>query len=100
MRFDLGADRLAVESEADLHASSGKGLPSAARSARRIVSGLIGNEVSLTPIASSIALAIAGETPKVALSPTPLAPKGPPCSTAATASFSITRGRDRKPGIL
>src|SRR5206468_4237290 len=37
-------------------------------------SGVSGSEVRRTPTASCIALAIAGETPKVPVSPTPLAP--------------------------
>src|SRR5215469_2766402 len=100
MGFDRGRDRLAIEGEADLHHASFSGSPCAARSARRIVSGRKGSEVRRTPTASSMALAMAGETPKVALSPTPLAPKGPLCSVDPTASFSIVSGKSRKPGIL
>src|SRR5579864_440652 len=98
--FDLGRNLLAIQCEANLHYASASGSPCAARSARKIASGRRGNEVNLTPTASSMALAMAGDTPKVALSPTPLAPNGPPCSTDATASFSIAAGKSRKPGIL
>ena len=45
--------------------------------ARSTASGFNGSSVRRTPIASSIALAIAGETAKVPDSPTPLAPNGP-----------------------
>src|SRR5277367_112459 len=46
-------------------------------------SGVNGIWVTLTPTASSIALAIAAATPSMPLSPMPLAPNGPgpPCST-------------------
>ena len=55
--------------------------------------------VNLTPTASCIAFAIAGETLNVPLSPTPFAPKGPPRSPASTITFSIG-GMSKKPGIL
>src|SRR5262249_47923642 len=53
------------------------GLPSLACSARRIASGLSGNSVRRMPQASVMALAMAGDTQKVAVSPTPLPPNGP-----------------------
>ena len=45
-------------------------------------------------------MAIAGETPKVPLSPTPLPPKGPVFCSATTASFTMLAGRSSSPGIL
>ena len=79
MRLDLGRDLLAVEGEADRarHSSSPSGLSALARSARNTASALSGSEVRRTPQASSRALAIAGDTQNVAVSPTPLAPNGP-----------------------
>ncbi len=81
MRLDLGRDRLAVEGEVDVRAalmsSSSSGLLALARSARNTASAVSGSSVRRTPTASSMALAIAGDTPKVAVSPTPLAPNGP-----------------------
>src|SRR5262245_13262654 len=76
MRLDLGRDLLAVEREADgaAHASSSSGLLALARSARKMASGLSGSSIRRTPQASSMALAMAGDTQKVAVSPTPLAP--------------------------
>src|SRR5215813_15269259 len=102
MGLDLGRDRRAVESELDRagHHSSASGLLSLARSARNTASALSGNSVSRTPQASSMALAIAGDTQKVAVSPTPLAPNGPFDCAASTAAFSITRGTSSIPGIL
>ena len=47
-----------------------------------------------------MALAIAGDTPHVAVSPTPLAPKGPLRCSATTASLTISSGRSSSPGIL
>jgi len=58
----------------DYAASSG--LPSRSRSARNTASGVSGNSVSRTPTASSMALAMAGDSGMVADSPTPLAPNG------------------------
>src|SRR2546423_362012 len=69
-------------------------------SAWNTASGFIGSSVRRTPIASWIALATAGETPKVAVSPTPLAPKGPVRCSATTASLTISPGRSSRPGIL
>ena len=82
MRLHLGRDRPAVEGEIDRAGgrscqSSPSGLLALARSARSTASAVSGNSVSRTPMASSMALAIAGDTPKVASSPTPLAPNGP-----------------------
>src|SRR5262249_20421468 len=80
MRLDLGRDLLAIEREADgaAHASSSSsGLLALARSARKMASGLSGSSIRRTPQASSMALAMAGDTQKVAVSPTPLAPYGP-----------------------
>src|SRR5262249_15725680 len=79
MRLDLGRDLLAVEGGADRvrHSSSPSGLLALARSARSSASALSGSEVRRTPQASSMALAIAGDTQNVAVSPTPLAPNGP-----------------------
>src|SRR4030081_691885 len=79
VRLDLGRDRLAVEGEADCagHCSSPSGLLALARSARKTVSALSGSSMRRTPQASSMALAMAGDTQKVAVSPTPLAPNGP-----------------------
>src|SRR5215831_8151056 len=92
MRLDNGAHRAIVQREADrarAHSSSSSGWPSRALSARSTRSAVIGSSVSRTPMASSIALAIAGDTPKVAVSPTPLAPKGPDSCSASTNSVSI-----------
>src|SRR5262245_6750276 len=79
MRLDLGRDLFAIEGEADraAHASSASGWLALARKARKMASGLSGRSISRTPQASSMALAIAGDTQKVAVSPTPLAPYGP-----------------------
>ena len=82
VRLHVGGDRPAVEGElnragAPACQSSPSGLPALARNARSTDSAVSGNSVSRTPTASSMALAIAGETPKVASSPTPLAPNGP-----------------------
>src|SRR6185295_13030347 len=76
VRRDLRLDRFAIQPEADRapHFSFCIALNTA--------SAVIGSEVSRTPTASWIALAMAGETPKVAVSPTPLAPNGPLCWTA------------------
>src|SRR6516165_4334135 len=102
MRLDLGRDLLAVEGEADRagHSSSPSGALALARRARNTASALSGSAVRRTPQASSMALAIAGDTQNVAVSPTPLAPNGPFDCWASTASFSITRGTSRIPGIL
>src|SRR5215471_6378053 len=102
MRLDLGRDLLAVEGEADCarHSSSPSGVLALARSARNTASALSGSDVRRTPQASSMALAIAGDTQNVAVSPTPLAPNGPFDCWASTVSFSITRGTSRIPGIL
>src|SRR5262249_58033347 len=105
---DVGADLGAVEGETDgspgthrgAHHSSSSGLPSLARSARKTASGLSGSSVRRTPTASSMALAIAGDTQKVATSPTPLPPNGPLCWKVSTTSFTITAGRSVRPGIL
>src|SRR5258708_2401965 len=103
VRFDGETDRAAVQREANVagfaHSSSSIGRPSAARKARSRVSGLMGSSVRRMPTASWIALAIAGETPKVEDSPTPLAPNGPDSCAAVTRSDSIG-GTSRKPGIL
>src|SRR5215471_13488099 len=79
MRLDLGRDLLAVEGEADRarHSSSPSGVLALTRSARNTASALSGSDVRRTPQASSMALAIAGDTQNVAVSPTPLAPNGP-----------------------
>src|SRR5262245_59912070 len=79
MRLDLGRDLLAVEGKADRarHSSSPSGLSALARNARNTASALSGSAVRRTPQASSMALAIAGDTQNVAVSPTPLAPNGP-----------------------
>src|SRR6516164_4939799 len=102
MRLDLGRDLLAVEGEADRasHSSSPSGVLALARSARNTASALSGSDVRRTPQASSMALAIAGDTQNVAVSPTPLAPNGPFDCWASTVSFSITRGTSSIPGIL
>src|SRR5262245_14370715 len=102
MRLDRGRDRLAVEGEADgaRHASSWSGALALARSARKTASGVSGRSVKRTPQASSMALAIAGDTQNVAVSPTPLAPNGPLDRYDSTASFSITCGTTRIAGIL
>src|SRR5262249_46178765 len=101
VRLDLGRDRLPGGGGADgaRPASSPSGLLSFARKARNTASALSGNSVSRTPQASSMALAIAGDTQKVAVSPTPLAPNGPFDCCASTAAFSIA-GTSRMPGIL
>src|SRR5260370_88081 len=59
------------------HHASANGRFSFARNARSRASGLSGNSVSRTPMASSMALPMAGDTQKVATSPTPLPPNGP-----------------------
>src|SRR6516225_1379910 len=102
MRLDLGRDLLAVEGEADRarHSSSPSGVLALARSARNTASALSGSDVRRTPQASSMALAIAGDTQNVAVSPTPLAPNGPFDCWASTVSFSITGGTSSIPGIL
>src|SRR5258708_36575437 len=91
--FDGEVHRAAVQREANIagfaHSSSSIGRPSAARNARNRVSGLMGSSVRRMPTASWIALAMAGETPKVEVSPTPLAPNGPASFAAATNSDSI-----------
>src|SRR5207244_9692102 len=69
-------------------------------SSMKMDSGLSGSTASLTPTASWSALAMAGDTPKVPVSPTPLAPKGPERCSALTASLMISSGMSRKPGIL
>src|ERR1700704_4017777 len=101
--FDGDVHRAAVQREANIagfaHSSSSIGRPSAARNARNSVSALIGSSVRRTPTASWIALATAGETPKVEVSPTPLAPNGPFSCVAVTRSDSIG-GTSRKPGNL
>src|SRR5437868_934138 len=88
--LDRQTDRAAVQGEANVpgfaHSSSSIGRPSAARSARNRVSGLMGSSVRRMPTASWIALAMAGETPKVEVSPTPLAPNGPVSCVAVTNS--------------
>src|SRR6202012_4606978 len=106
VRLDLGRDRFSVEREMDgpcarhrfTHSSS-SGRPSLARSARSTASAVIGNSMMRTPTASWMALAIAGDTPKVPDSPTPLAPNGPVCCSALTNSLSIG-GTSPMPGIL
>src|SRR5262245_47072844 len=80
VRGDLRRDRLAVERESNFPSH----LPC---KAMNTISGLIGSSVSRTPTASWIALAIAGDTEKVAVSPTPLPPKGPVPCTELTASL-------------
>src|SRR5262249_10384263 len=93
VRLDLRRERLAVEGEADgarHRYSSPSGLSLFSRKARNTASALSGNSVSRTPQASSMALAIAGDTQKVAVSPTPLAPNGPFDCAASTAAVSIT----------
>src|SRR2546426_819944 len=102
VRLNLGGDWLAVESERDRarHHSSSSGLPALTRSARNTASGLSGSSLSRTPQASSMALAIAGDTQKVAVSPTPLAPNGPFGCGTPIGSFSITAGTSKIPGIL
>src|SRR5580704_14914748 len=102
MRFDLGRDFLAVEREIDAvhaHHSSLSGWPSRLRNARNTASAVIGSSVMRIPTASWMALAIAGDTPKVPDSPSPLAPNGPECCSASTNTFSIG-GMSRMPGIL
>src|SRR6516162_10128428 len=71
MRLDFGRDLLAVEGEADRarHSSSPSGVSALARSARNTASALSGSDVRRTPQASSMALAIAGDTQNVAVSP-------------------------------
>src|SRR5215475_10913915 len=103
MLLDHGRNRRAVEGEANglgSHHASPSGLLSLARNARNTDSALSGNSVRRTPTASSMALAIAGDTPKVAVSPTPFAPNGPLCCSASTTSFSMTAGTSKIPGIL
>src|SRR5262249_26624234 len=102
MRLDRGRDLVAVESEIDgaAHHSSASGWPALARNARNTASGVSGSSVRRTLQASSMALAMAGDTQKVAVSPIPLAPNGPVGWWAATASFSITVGTSRMAGIL
>src|SRR5882672_10528415 len=92
VRRDLRLDRLAVQPELD----SAPHL----RIAWNTASGFIGSSVSRTPIASWIAFATAGDTPKVAVSPTPFAPNGPVRCSATTASLTISPGRSSSPGIL
>src|SRR5580692_7314614 len=102
MRLDLGRDFLAVEREIDVlhaHHSSSSGWPACARKARSTASAVIGRQVMRTPTASWMALAIAGDTPNVPDSPSPLAPNGPDCCSASTKTFSIG-GMSRMPGIL
>src|SRR4029077_14432454 len=97
--FDGEADRAAVQREANIaglaRSTSSIGRPSAARNARNRVSALMGSSVRRMPTASWIALAMAGETPKVEVSPTPLAPNGPVSCVAVTNSDSIG-GTSRK----
>src|SRR5678815_1499859 len=93
VRLDLRLDCFAVQAELN-------GASHFFCSAMKTASGFIGNSVRRTPTASWMALAIAGETPKVAVSPTPLPPKGPLRCSATTASFVITSGRSKNPGIL
>src|SRR2546423_6475950 len=102
MRLDLGRDLLAVEGEADRagHASSSSGALALARRARNTASGVSGSAVRRTPQASSMALAIAGDTQNVAVSPTPFAPNGPIDRYESTTSFSIACGTSRIAGIL
>src|SRR5580693_578156 len=102
MRLDLGRNFLAVEREIDVlhaHHSSSSGWPACARKARSTASAVIGRQVMRTPTASWMALAIAGDTPNVPDSPSPLAPNGPDCCSASTKTFSIG-GMSRMPGIL
>src|ERR1700689_3300187 len=102
MRLDLGRDFLAVEREIDAvhaHHSSSSGQPACAREARTTASAVIGREGIRTPTASWMAWAIAGETPKVPDSTSPLAPNGPECCSASTNTFCIG-GISRMPGIL
>src|SRR5581483_8087948 len=101
VRLDLGRDRLAVEREGDgarAHHSSSSGRPCLARSARSTASAVIGSSVMRTPTASSMALAMAGDTPKVPDSPSPLAPNGPLCCSASTSSLVIG-GISAMPGM-
>src|SRR5262245_2895588 len=104
VRLNVGSDRRAVEVEADgaggAHYSSSSGLPLFARNARSTVSGLSGRSTRRTSTASSMALAMAGDTQKVATSPTPLAPNGPFDWKVSTVRFSIAPGTSWKPGIL
>src|ERR1700722_4055268 len=102
MRLDVGRNFLAVEREIDVlhaHHSSSSGRPACARKARSTASAVIGSSGQRTPAASWMGLAIAGETPKVPDSPSPLAPNGPECCSASTKTFSIG-GMSRMPGIL
>src|SRR5688500_2227147 len=92
VRRDLRAHRLAVQTEADLSSHF--------CIAWNTASALSGSEVMRTPTASCTALAIAGDTPKVPVSPTPFAPNGPLLCSATTASLLMLAGRSRKPGIL
>ena len=83
----MDSDGRAVQHEPDsAGASRAHRARRAARSAQYTASGVIGSSVMRTPTASSIALAIAGDTAKVPVSPTPLAPKGPLCWVASTTS--------------
>src|SRR5262249_19953852 len=102
VRLDVRRNLLAIEDEADGagHASSSSGALACSRSARNTASGVSGREVRRTPQASSMALAIAGDTQKVAVSPTPLAPNGPLARCDSTASFCISCGTSRSAGIL
>src|SRR5438105_10329615 len=93
VRRDLRLDALAVQREADR-------APHLRCNASNTAWGLSGSSVMRTPIASCTALAIAGDTPNVAVSPTPFAPKGPVRCSATTASLTISVGRSRSPGIL
>src|SRR5262249_12822279 len=103
LRLDRNANRLSVQRETYrarlAHSASARGRPAAARSAFSTASGLIGSSVNLMPTASSIAFAIAGETPNVDDSPMPFAPNGPVSCVAVTSSDSMI-GTSRKPGIL
>src|SRR5579871_916705 len=103
MRGNRGAHGASVERKANgaslAHCASASGRPSAARSAFSTASGLMGSSVRRMPTASSMALAMAGETPNVEDSPIPLAPNGPVSWVAVTNSDSMT-GTSRKPGIL
>src|SRR5436190_7942424 len=101
--LDLRGRGLPIESEADgtfCHHASPNGTSAFSRSARNMVSGSSGSSARHTPHASSMALPIAGDTQKVALSPTPFAPNGPFRWCAETASFSMICGRSRMAGIL
>src|ERR1700719_3612674 len=101
MGGDPRRDLLAVEGEGDGagrgHHASSIGRFSFARSARSTASGLSGNSISRTPTASSMALPMAGDTQKVATSPTPLPPNGPLVWWASMVSFSNVTGRSWMP---